>query len=151
MRNMVFVVVLISMLMGVSGCVDELVAWGSDKSTDIFGRDMALVATLAEIDAVSKLKSDEGRFEGFNTIAGRSGLQVEAQVHLVKKVYGTLYFDNAKVDVLLVLIANPSYSNEAKNEILVRLDKIKDENDKVGVLSAINNRIIGVTVIHDEG
>ena len=151
MKKVVFVIVIGAMLTGVSGCVDELVSWGNDKSTDIFGRDMALVATLSEIDAVSKLKSDQGRSDGFGVIAGRSGLQVEAQVHLVKKVYDALYFDNAKADVLLKLIANPSYSNEAKNEILVRLNKIKDEKQKVEVLSAINNRVVGVTLIHDKG
>jgi len=96
--------------------------------------------TIAEIDAVSKLAFDSDRQQGYKRIAERVGLSDAAQVCLVKKVFDKLAFEDAKEDVLLALIDNPSFSYAGEQAILERLDRLAFENSKVRVLKAINGR-----------
>ena len=102
--------------------------------------DTALAATIAEIDAVGKLHSDSGKYEGFKAIARRNPLRTEAQVHLVKPVFSSLYSESDAEDVLVTLIDNPSFSCAAKLAILRRLDSLSSESSKMTILKAINER-----------
>ena len=96
--------------------------------------------TIAEIDAVGKLSFDSDREQGYKRIAAREGLSAEAQVHLVAAVYRQLSFENAKEDVLLALINNPSFCAAAERAILEDLDKLSFENSKKRVLQAISEQ-----------
>jgi len=96
--------------------------------------------TIAEIDAVGKLSFDSDRKQGYERIAERQGLSPEAQVHLVEAVLGKLSFDNAKEDVLLMLIENPDFSSDAERTILDKLDKLAFASSKKRILKAISDR-----------
>lgn len=97
-------------------------------------------ATIAEIDAVGKLSFDSERKKGYERIAAREGLGAAAQVHLVEAVLDKLSFDSAKEEVLLTLIANPSFCGAAERAILERIDRLAFENSKRNVLKAISDR-----------
>jgi hypothetical protein len=95
---------------------------------------------IAEIDAVGKLTFDSDREQGYKRIAARKGLSVRGQTHLVEAVFSKLSFDNAKVDVLLTLIANPDFSRAAETRILEKLDKLAFANSKKTILKAISDK-----------
>jgi hypothetical protein len=95
---------------------------------------------IAEIDAVGKLTFDSDREQGHKRIAARKGLSVRGQTHLVEAVFSKLSFDNAKVEVLLTLIANPGFSRAAERTILEKIDKLAFPISKKTVLKAISDR-----------
>ena len=97
-------------------------------------------ATIREIDAVGRLAFDHDRKSGYERIARRQGLGGEAQVYLVKAVFRHLSFENAKVDVLLTLVRNPSFTSAAETELLDRLDRLAFESDKRRILDAVSAR-----------
>ncbi|MBN2130318.1 MAG: hypothetical protein JW741_12520 [Sedimentisphaerales bacterium] len=97
-------------------------------------------ATIREIDAVGRLAFDHDRKSGYERIAGRQGLSGGAQVYLVKAVFKHLSFENAKVDVLLTLVRNPSFTSAAEAALLDRLDRLAFENDKRRILDAVSAR-----------
>lgn len=122
------------------GCLEDISAGYNDLTEGWFVEDTGLAATIAEIDAVGKLHSDSGKYEGFKAIAGRQPLRSEAQVHLVKPVFKSLYSESDKEDVLVTLIDNPSFSCAAKLAILRRLDNLSSQGSKMAILKAINER-----------
>jgi len=122
------------------GCLEDVGAGYNDLTEGWFVEDTPLAATIAEIDAVSKLHSDSGKYEGFKVIAGREPLRSEAQVHLVKPVFKSLYSESDKKDVLATLINNSSFSCACKLAILRRLDNLSSEGGKMAILKAINER-----------
>jgi hypothetical protein len=123
-----------------AGCLEDIGSAYNDLTKGWFTEDTALAATIAEIDAVSKLRSDSAKFEGFKAIAAREGLRAEAQARLVKPVYESLYSDSDKEEVLLALIDNPGFSSGAKLVILTHLDKLASEKSRIRVVKAINKR-----------
>lgn len=96
--------------------------------------------TIAEIDAVSKLSFDSDRKQGYKRIAERAELSADAQVYLVEAVFEKLSFDNAKEEVILTLIENPSFCSAAERAILERLDRLAFEDNKKKILKAISER-----------
>jgi len=50
---------------------------------------------------------------------------------------GKLAFENAKVDVLLTLVDNPSFTPTSKAFLLDRLDRLAFEHDKRQILDAV--------------
>ena len=97
-------------------------------------------SAIAEIDAVGELSFDSERKDGYKRIAKREGLSAGAQVYLVEAVLDKLSFDNAKEEVLLTLIKNPSFSSVAENEILDNIDELAFERSKKKILQAISDR-----------
>ena len=97
-------------------------------------------ATIREIDAVGRLAFDHDRKSGYERIARRQGLGGDAQVHLIRAVFKHLAFENAKVDVLLALVRNPSFTTAAEAALLDRLDRLAFENDKRKILDAVSAR-----------
>jgi hypothetical protein len=123
-----------------AGCLEDIGTAYNDLTKDWFVEDTPLAATIAEIEAVSRLHSDSAKFEGFKAIAAREGLAAEAQAHLVKPVYESLYSDSDSEKVLLTLINNPGFSCAAKLAILKHLDKFASEKSRIRVVRAINDR-----------
>ena len=93
--------------------------------------------TIREIDAVSKLAFDNDRSERYEQIAQREGLSERAQIHLIEAAFKHLAFENAKVDVLLTLADNPSFTPTSKAFLLDRLDRLAFEHDKRQILDAV--------------
>jgi hypothetical protein len=122
------------------GCLEDISAGYNDLTEGWFVEDTALAATIAEIDAVGNLRSDSGKYEGFRAIAAREALRTEAQVHLVKPVFNSLYSESDTEDVLVTLIDNPGFSCTAKLAILRRLNSLSSESSKMTILKAINER-----------
>jgi hypothetical protein len=131
-------VVSVRFVMILAGCLEDIGTAYNDFTKDWFIEDTPLAATIAEIDAVRKLRSDSDKYEGLSAIAAREGLHSKAQVHLVKPVFRGLYSESDKQAVLLLLIENPSFSCAAKLEILHYLDKLSSGDNKMNVLRAIN-------------
>ena len=140
MRTIVLAVGAIFVVLISGGCLEDISTGYNDLTEGWFVGDTALAATIAEIDAVGKLHSDSGKYEGFKAIAGREPLRAEAQVHLVKPVFKSLYSESDAEDVLVTLIDNPSFSCAAKLAILRRLDNLSSESGKMAILKAINER-----------
>lgn len=122
------------------GCLEDISTGYNDLTEGLFVEDTSLAATIAEIDAVAKLRSDSGKYEGFKAIAGREPLRSEAQVHLVKPVFKSLYSEPDKADVLVTLINNSNFSCACKLAILRRLDNLSSEGGKMAILKTINER-----------
>jgi len=93
---------------------------------------------IQEIDAVAKLSFDNDRAERYEQIARREGLSERAQIHLIEASLQHLSFENAKVDVLLALTENPSFTPAAKTAMLEHLDRLAFENDKRKILDALD-------------
>jgi len=140
MKAFVLTVGAILVVSGLAGCLEDISTGYNDLTEGWFVEDTALAATIAEIDAVSRLHSDSGKYEGFKAIAGRRTLRTQAQVHLVKPVFKNLYSESDKADVLLTLINNSSFSCACKLAILRRLDNLSSESGKMTILKAINQR-----------
>src|SRR5690349_15160128 len=81
-------------------------------------------ATIAEIDAAGRLNFDSARKESLSQLAQRPALSPAGQVHLVDVAYRTMSFDGAKLEVLRALIANPSFSDAARQAIVMQLDHL---------------------------
>ncbi len=94
--------------------------------------------TIREIDAVGKLAFDKDRRERYEQIARREGLSERAQIHLVEAVFKRLAFEDAKVDVLLTLVGNPSFTPGAEVVLLDRLDRLAFEHHKRAILDALD-------------
>lgn len=133
MRNGLLVVELALLMLFAGGC-DVFVGGETRRTRDGSG------ATIAEIDAVSRLSFDSERKTGYERIAAREGLGAAAQVHLVGAVLDSLSFDNAKEQVLLTLIENPDFCSAAKRRILERIDSLAFESSKKKILDAIGLR-----------
>lgn len=134
---------LIVLMAAASGCLDGLDAWSGDifKPHSQLQQEMTfeLETTIAEINAVSNLRSDSAKLEGFKAIAGRKDLQKEAQAYMVHPVTKKVFSSLAKEEILITLINNPNFAIEAKKEILFNLNKLEEVN-KINVLRAINKR-----------
>lgn len=96
--------------------------------------------TIARIDAVDKLKFERDKRREYRKIASRAGISPDAQVYLVQTVFKKLTFENAKEEVLLALIKNPSFSNSAEKTIMANLDKLVFESSKQEILKALSER-----------
>ena len=91
MKTIVLTVGAIFAVLISGGCLEDISTGYNDLTEGWFVEDTALAATIAEIDAVGKLHSDSGKYEGFKAIAGREPLRAEAQVHLVKPVFSSQF------------------------------------------------------------
>jgi hypothetical protein len=97
-------------------------------------------ATCAEIEAASKLDFDSSRASALNAIACRTNLTSEAQVHLESAVFYRLNFESHKMDILRTLIHNPAFSNAAKQNLLVNLNRLSFDSNRAEILRIINER-----------
>jgi hypothetical protein len=97
-------------------------------------------ALIAEIDAAARLQFDNSKKEALGNVAQRAGLSPVAQVHLVNVAYRCLQFENAKLEVLRKLIANPSFSDSARHAILTQLDHLSFDSSKQNILRELDQR-----------
>lgn len=109
---------------------------GPARATEVEPED----ATIREIDAIGNLAFDDDRKRGYKRIAERDELGDGAQVYLIEAVFKRLAFEDAKVDVLLALVGNPSFGRAAEAALLDRLDRLAFESNKNKILDAINER-----------
>jgi hypothetical protein len=98
-------------------------------------------ATIAEIDAASRLSFEPARKESLAAVAQRPGLSPTAQVHLVNAAYRSLDFEPAKVELLSALIANPSFCDPARQAIVTQLNRLSFDPHKQEILRRLNQRV----------
>ena len=98
-------------------------------------------ATIAEIDAAARLSFDAGRKESLSQVAERPGLSPVVQVHLVNVAYRALSFDSAKVELLRRLIANPAFSDAARQAIVTQLNHLSFDSNRQEILRQLNQRV----------
>jgi len=96
--------------------------------------------TIREIKVAGMLSFDSDRQKALKRIARRSGLSDDAQVHLVETIFRRLNFEQGKVDVLMALVNNSSFSPAAEAAILDRLTQLSFEQDRSKILGAISSR-----------
>lgn len=94
--------------------------------------------TIREIDTVSRLAFADNQAAGLKNIARREDLSPEAQVHLVDVTFKRLAFEDMKVDVLITLIKNPNFSEEARSAIIDRINRLAFEGNRMEVLEALS-------------
>ncbi len=134
MKRSLLAVGLFALAMCLAGCVAVV----KEKTWKLVGSPTD--EAIWEMNAVSELSFESDRKQGYERIAGRKGLSAEAQIHLVESVLDKLSFDSAKEEVLLTLIANPSFCSEAEQAILDRLDRLAFEISRKKILEAISER-----------
>ena len=105
-------------------------------SAAVESEDMA----IKEIDAVSKLSSQDARQEFYTTLAGRTDLGPRAQAHLVEAAFKRLSSEDARFAVIETLIANPSFSSAAKSAILDRLGRLSVDSHRTEILEQLSPR-----------
>ena len=98
----------------------------------------------AEIDAAARLAMDSSRVEALRRIAARPQLSPGAQVHLAVAVFDHVTFESGKVSTLQTLIQNPSFSEAARQTVLVRLHELSFEAHKTSILQLLDKKA-GVT------
>ncbi len=96
--------------------------------------------TIQEINAAGMLSFEDDRQRALKRIAQRKGLDDTTQIHLVEAIFRRLDFEQSKVDVLMTLVKNSSFSLAAESAILDRLSQLSFEHDKSKVLDAISKR-----------
>ncbi|MFO1500278.1 MAG: hypothetical protein U1G07_18140 [Verrucomicrobiota bacterium] len=145
MKNILSALLLAS-LIPLTGCIN--LSFGSRKAPEgpaIVVPSVPLApgdsATIAEIDAASKLTFDSAKKEALSQLAERHALSPAAQVHLVNVTYRRVTFDEAKVDILRTLIANPSFSDPARQAIVAQLHRLSFESNKQAILRHLNQRV----------
>lgn len=97
-------------------------------------------ATIAEIDATESLLMPQDRVEVLLRIAERDSLTPTEQVYLVSFGLRHLTFPQHQESLLVRLIENPSFCEEAKVYILENLEKLTFPQHRTRVLQAINTR-----------
>jgi hypothetical protein len=95
---------------------------------------------MAEIDAAAKLSFDNARKDSLTQIAQRANLTPFVQVHLVNVTYRCLSFENAKVELFHTLIANPGFSDAARQAIVTQLNRLSFDAHKQAILRQLNER-----------
>ena len=136
---------LLSLAVAFSGCIVSIGGslHGSDHDAPgtVAVTDSADAATVAEIDAVAKLKVDDDRTHALAQIAERGPLAAPVQVHLVNVTYRSLGIDNNKTHVLTKVIARADFSDAARHAIVSQLSKLSSDTNRQFVLQQINERL----------
>lgn len=98
-------------------------------------------ATVAEIDAASRLNLDSARAQTLSQLAERPALSTTVQVHLINTAYRCLSFESSKVQVLEKMIARPDFSDATRHAIVSQLNRLSFESNKQELLNRINQRL----------
>lgn len=97
-------------------------------------------ATIAEIGAARSLSFNSDRTIHLARIASRSNLGPSAQVYLVDSTFDLINFESEKINVLKILIDNPTFCSQAKSQILARLDDLSFNSNRSSILAALDRR-----------
>lgn len=104
MKRMLLVAMLCAVTIGLGGCIVSIKGDGCvpGKAVQHPGTD----STIAEIDAVKMLGTEEGRLNVLRTIAARPGLSPVARMHVIEatRMLGT---ESSREEVLMALAENP--------------------------------------------
>jgi hypothetical protein len=101
----------------------------------------AEAATIAEIDASARLSFDSARRESLMRVAQRPELTPTVQVHLINVAYRSLSFESAKLEVLRAIIANPGFTDAARQAIVSQLNHLSHDSHKQEILRHLNQRV----------
>lgn len=101
----------------------------------------AETATIAEIDAATRLSFDNQRLEALSRIARRPDLGTAPLTHLVHAAYRSLSFDNQKVELLKLIVANPGFNDATRHAIVSQLQRLSFDNQRQEILAAIDRRL----------
>ena len=97
-------------------------------------------ATVAEVDAASRLSFDAGRLETLCAIAQRPALSPTVQVHLINVGYRCLSFDSSKQVLLQKVIANPAFGPAARQAVVSQLNCLAFDSTRQVILNDVNQR-----------
>lgn len=100
--------------------------------------------TMNEINAAAALDFESSRTALLRNIAARPTLTPPEQVHLVHVTLHRLSFDSNRELVMNDLIANPAFSPEAKNALLLQLPQLSFDSTRSQLLTALQNRPLPV-------
>jgi hypothetical protein len=106
MRKAVLLVLVIGLVVGMCGCIVSI----GGECSKCGKRDIVnygeMTATMAEIEAVGSLISEESKAEGYRALAQRGNLSEAERICLIKAVEDNLITDSNKEEILMVLIQN---------------------------------------------
>ena len=109
--NKAMLVLGLAAVLCVGGCVivagnDGLYADGSCPKSGSIG------TTIAEIDAVSKIKTESVQMDGFRTVAGRKGLCPAERRHLSRAIDKSSLPQASKDELQMMLVLKPGESRD---------------------------------------
>ena len=145
MKRMLLVIGLATMTASITGCVVSIGSGTHTRSSPpppVVVTDSPEAATIAEIDAASKLNLDSSRLQALTQIAERPSLGQAAQVHLVNVAFRNLNFDSSKVLLLSKVITRQDFGDATRHAIVSQLDQLSFESSKQTVLGQINERMV---------
>lgn len=95
-----------------------------------------------ELEFIEHLWSENDRVDEYKTLAKRSYLSETDQILYVNSAYSSLDFDRNISEVLIALIANPCFSEGARDAILDGLNqgKIWDSSRRKKIFEVLENR-----------
>lgn len=123
-----------------SGCLVIVGGKTSHTHTSVPTEEAAPDRIISEIDAVCKLDFEGHKKQRFVKMAGREDLSCAGQEYLAVQSLKHLDFEPSKVDVLLALIANPSFCDETGTVIVRHIDALDFEPSKMKVLNALDKK-----------
>lgn len=104
MKRMLLAAMLCAVTVGLGGCIVSIKGDGCTSGKGVQHPQMD--PTIAEIDAVKMLGTEEGRLNVLRTIAARPGLSAGARTHLVEATR-MLGDESSREEVLMALAENP--------------------------------------------
>jgi hypothetical protein len=126
MKKVVMSVLLAAIIIGLSGCVVAIGNKGNDsKGHHACKSKEAISSTIAEIDAVNKLHTEQSRLNVYMAIAQRPYLSPKERTHLIDAGMKYLHTEKSRESLLMALAANPTPCHEPKPE--PKDEEVKEE------------------------
>ena len=126
MKKMLVASALLLFLCSVSGCF-VVIGNSSEKCPPNWPKDPQVAATIAEIDAVSKLHFEPNRVEAYKAIASRPNLGPRERTHLMNAINKHLHFEPNRQEVLMILLENRPQRTEEAAASQPRMKTLQDE------------------------
>ena len=104
MKRALLVSLLVFVAINLAGCF--VVVGNTQKCPPDCSKDPEVAATIAEINAVSKLHSEFNRLAAYKTIAARPDLRPKERIHLMDAINKNLNSEFSRQQVLMILLKN---------------------------------------------
>ncbi|MFC1762753.1 hypothetical protein ACFL6U_11835 [Planctomycetota bacterium] len=112
MRSVVYVFLLITVVMGMGGCVLAIgnKGIGDDDKAVKSKQSCESTGVFAEIDAAGDISVESSRLAIYRAIAQRSGLSANERAHLITAVQENITIEADRAEVLLTLAKNDPHA-----------------------------------------
>ena len=141
MKTLILTLTLAGLLAGTTGCVVAIGASKSESQPPPQVLTSSEAATIAEIDAASKLSFDAAKLTALIQITRLSDLSPAVQLRLVEAAYKRLSFADSKVALLREIIISPNFCDATRQAIVTQLQMLPFDANKQEVLNELNRKV----------